>query len=123
MHGCTVVDLLPRNCPVKYKCPGCVPGGRCPPYYHLHLEGLKGAWRVGLLDSDGLPVAHKQFKARSGLVVSFQPTKGKFVQGRIGSYLLAFQMGSKGEVGTEYRVKARLTRSDKHYEPAAKTRR
>lgn len=116
MQGCTVIDLLPRNCPVKFNCPGCARGGMCPPYYHLHLDGLSGAWRLGLLDSEGMPVAHRQFKTRRGIVVSFRPSKGKFIAGQIGSYLLAFEMRSNGKVGTEYRVKARLARSDRHFE-------
>jgi hypothetical protein len=117
MDGCTVIDLISRNCQVKFNCPGCAPGGMCPPYYHLHLDGLRGAWRVGLLDSHGMPVAHRQFKSRTGIVVSFHPSKREFVDGRIGSYMLAFEMGSKGRVGAEYRVKARLTRGKRHYEP------
>lgn len=120
IHRCIVIDVLAKNCIYKFNCPGCGPGGSCPPHYHLHLSGLKDAWRVGVFDGDGKPVEHRQFKTKTGVVVSFRPAKDKFVDGRIGSYLLAFEMEPKGKIGTDYQVKTRLVRSDRHYEPAAR---
>lgn len=115
--GCIIVDPIPRNCLVKFKCPGCPPGGMCPPYYHIHLDGLRDAWDVSLLDSEGHPVDHEFVRTRSGAVLSFRPTMEKFIDGSIGNYLLAFEMRPQGKVGTEYRVKTRLTVSDRHYAP------
>jgi hypothetical protein len=121
VHRCIVIDVMAKNCIYKFNCPGCGREGRCPPFYQLHLSGLKDAWRVGLFDSDGKPVEYRQFKTRTGVVVSFRPTKDKFVDGRIGSYLLAFEMEPKGKIGTNYQVKTRLVRSDRHYEPPTRS--
>jgi hypothetical protein len=117
LRGCTIVDLLPKNCLVKFSCPGCPPGGMCPPYFHIYLDGMKGAWRVGLLDATGQPVEHKQFLTRKGLVVSFRPDQDKYVAGQIGNYQLAFEMNPIGKTGSEYKVKTRLVRSDRHFAP------
>ncbi|HXZ91919.1 MAG TPA: hypothetical protein VEG36_03480, partial [Burkholderiales bacterium] len=87
------------------------------PYYHIHLDGLKDVWRVGIFDESGNAVPHRQFKTRTGLVLSFRPGSAEFVAGSIGNYQLAFEMGSKGTVGTVYPVKARLVRSSKPYKP------
>lgn len=117
VHGCVVIDPLPRNCLVKFSCPGCAPGGTCPPYYHLHLDGLKAHWNVTLVDPEGYPVEHQLVRSRTGAVVSFQPSKERFIDGQIGNYLLVFEMGAGGKVGAEHRVKTRLSVSDRHYEP------
>ncbi len=120
VKGCTVADLLPSLCPIAFQCPPCPPGGLCPQYYHLHLDGLKNAWRVGLLDSNGNPVPHRQFATRRGIVVSFRPDKSAYIDGRIGNYLLAFEMGTNGTVGAEYRIKTRLTHGAQPYAPKKK---
>lgn len=114
-RGCFVVDRLPRNCQVKWDCPGCGRRGLCPPYYNIFLEGLGAAWIVGLVDSKGRPAPHELFKTRNGVVISFRPSKEKFSPGLIGDYMLVFQMSQKGKVGTKYRVKARLETSDRSY--------
>jgi hypothetical protein len=117
VHGCVVIDPLPRNCLVKFNCPGCAPGGICPPYYHLHLEALQAHWNLTLVDPEGYPVEHQLFRSRTRAVVSFQPSKEKYIDGQIGNYLLVFEMGPGGKVGAEHRVKARLIVSDGHYQP------
>lgn len=118
--NCVVVDPLPRNCLVKFTCPGCKSGGICPPYYNVTFDGLRSAWKVELFDADGNPVPHHQFKRGSKLVVSFRPAPDSFVSGTIGDYSFAFTMGAKGKVGTEYWVKTRLTRSEHEYRPPKK---
>ena len=55
LRGCIIVDPLPQNCRVKFNCPGCGPGGLCPPYYNIHLDGLQAAWDVALYDARELP--------------------------------------------------------------------
>ena len=117
LRGCIIVDPLPQNCLVKFNCPGCGPGGLCPPYYNIHLDGLQAAWDVGLYDARGTPIEHKQFNTRTGLVISFRPSKENYLEGRIGNYFLGFEMGPKGKPGTKYKVKARLERSDSPFEP------
>ena len=117
LRGCIIVDPLPKNCLVKFSCPGCGPGGLCPPFYNIYLDGLKQAWDVGLYDAKGRPVEHKQFNTRAGLVISFRPSRENYLEGRIGNYLLGFEMSSKGTPGTEYKVKTRVQRSDRPFEP------
>ncbi len=119
MRPCVVIDPLPRNCLVKFKCPGCRPGGMCPPYYHIHLDGLGDDWDVGLLDADGQELEHELHRTRDGTVVSFRPSKERFIAGSIGSYLLAFEMRDRARVGAEYNVRAQLTVGDRHYAPKA----
>jgi len=116
LRGCIVVDTFAKNCQLKFKCPGCPSRGMCPPYYHVHLDGLKNAWRVGLFDAAGRPVKYRQFKTARGIVLSFRPSKRDFADGRLGSYLLAFELGANGRIGTEYSVRTRLVRSDRHFQ-------
>ncbi|HXZ92131.1 MAG TPA: hypothetical protein VEG36_04545, partial [Burkholderiales bacterium] len=73
VRGCIVLDPVAENCQVKFTCPGCTKNGLCPPYYHIHLDGLKDVWRVGIFDESGNAVPHRQFKTRTGLVLSFRP--------------------------------------------------
>jgi len=115
--GCIVLDSVANNCQVKFTCPGCTKQGLCPPYYHFYLDGMKDVWRVGIFDGDGKPVPHRQFKTRTGVVLSFRPLEKDFVPGIIGAYRLAFEMGPKGTVGSVYPVKARLVRSSRPYKP------
>jgi hypothetical protein len=115
--GCIVIDPLPQNCLVKFKCPGCAPGGQCPPYYNVFFDGLGDKWKVGLFDVDGKPVPHRQFKRGKTLIVSFRPGPEGFVGGRLGDYSFAFTMTSKGRVGTAYWVGTKIARSDHQYRP------
>ena len=102
---------------MKFKCPGCRPGGLCPPFYHMFLDGLDDVWTVGLFDAKGKPVPHQQFKTPTGIVISFRPSKEHYIEGQIGDYLLVFEMGPKGKLGVKYKVRTRLERSDRPYEP------
>lgn len=116
-RGCRVIDPIPRNCLVKFPCPGCPPGALCPPFYHVFFDGLDDVWNVGLFDAKGDPVPHQQFKTPTGVVISFRPSKEDYIEGQIGDYLFAFEMGPEGKLGIEYKVKVRLDRSDRPYKP------
>jgi len=116
MQGCVVVDLVPRNCLVKYDCPGCPPGapGRnCPFQYNLFFDGLGDAWTVDVRDADGRPVEYTRGRTPTGIVLSFRPSSERYVEGKIGSYMLVFEMTSKGKIGAVYRVKSRLETGDR----------
>jgi len=115
--NCIVIDRVPKNCEMKYSCPGCVAGGMCPPVYQMSFEGLRGVWTVGLYDVKGRTVPHDRVPTRTGVVLSFRPSKEQYIKGRIGDYILVFQMGPKGIPGVKYRVRTRLGVSDRPYEP------
>jgi hypothetical protein len=113
LPGCVIVDPIPKNCLVKFKCPGCEPGMLCPPFYNIFFEDLDPAWKVSVIDPRGQPVAARQMKTEKGLVLSFRPTAALFRDGKIGDYALVFEMGSGGKPDTEYKVKTRLEASSK----------
>jgi hypothetical protein len=113
LPGCIVIDPIPKNCLVKFTCPGCEPGGLCPPFYNMFFDGLDPAWKVSVVDPRGQPVAARQLKTESGIVVSFRPAAALFKDGKIGDYSLVFQMGPGGKPGTEMRIKTRLEASNK----------
>jgi hypothetical protein len=92
----------------------------CPPYYHIYLEGLGDVWDVGLFDPKGKPIQYEQFATKNGKVLSFRPDKSHYLDGQIGDYLLAFEMGPAGKVNNEYRVNTRVDRSDRPYQPPRK---
>lgn len=119
---CLVVDPLPRNCLVKFSCPGCPPGGLCPPFYHLFLEGIEDGWTVNLVRPNGQQAAFQSFKTESGLVLSFRPSQDLFKEGSIGDYYLTFRLRPTGKTGVNYRIKTRLKLSDAHFVPTGRAR-
>ncbi|MBI4241090.1 MAG: hypothetical protein HY613_05180, partial [Candidatus Rokubacteria bacterium] len=117
LRGCIVIDPIPKNCLVKFKCPSCRPGRLCPPFYHIFFDGLDDVWTVGLFDAKGKPVQHQQFKTPTGIVISFRPSEEQYIETLIGDYFLAFEMGPKGKLAVKYKVKTRLKVSERPYEP------
>jgi len=117
IRGCIVVDRFAENCLRKFACPGCSRRGMCPPYYHLHLDGMNNHWRVGLFDTKGSPIPHRQFRTAKGVVLSFLPNERNYTNGRFRSYLLAFELAPGGRVGFDYDVRTRLVRSDEYFFP------
>jgi hypothetical protein len=110
---CLVIDLLPKNCLVKFACPGCAPGGLCPPFYQIALDGLESAWTVGLVGPRGEPIAHQSVATSTGTILSFRPSAKLFKEKQIGNYALTFRLRPAGKVGTKYTVKTKLDTSDK----------
>jgi hypothetical protein len=49
----------------------------------------------------------------TGIVLSFRPSSERYVEGKIGSYLLVFEMTPKGKIGAVYRVRSRLETGDR----------
>jgi hypothetical protein len=80
----------------------------CPPIYQMSFEGLRDAWTVGLVYADGSHVPYKLERTSTRIVLTFRPAKDKFIDGRIGDYLLVFQMGPKGAPGVRYQIKTDL---------------
>jgi hypothetical protein len=115
--NCFVVDPLPKKCLVAFDCPGCSPAGLCPPFYNIFFDDIDPAWSVRLFDPKGRPVAARQIKTPTGIVMSFRPDKQYFKEGQIGDYSLVYTMGRGGKVGTEYPIKTRLEVGDKPYKP------
>ncbi|MBZ5701093.1 MAG: hypothetical protein LAN84_04540 [Acidobacteriia bacterium] len=108
LQECVVFDPLPRNCLIKFSCPGCPPGGLCPPFYNIYFEGLKNIWEVGLFDGKGEPVLYSVSPRGRGVVLTFRPSKENFRSGSIGDYTLAFHLTSKGKRGVEYPIRTSL---------------
>lgn len=87
-----VVDPIPKNCLVKWQCPGCGKGALCPPYYHIFLEDVDPQqWNVFLFGPKGEDVVHEVNRIGKGLVVSFRPSKKFFKEKTIGDYALVFE--------------------------------
>jgi hypothetical protein len=115
--GAMVIDRLPRICRVNVSCPGSASGTPGPSFYHVFIDGLRDGWNVGLFDVEGNPVEYDEFKTATGIVLSWRPIARDYVEGRIGDYLIAFELGLKGKPGTEYRVRMRIEQSDRPYAP------
>jgi hypothetical protein len=112
---CFIRDPLPRNCLVKFNCPGCERAGLCPAFQNIFLDGLDlNKWDVGLYGRRGDPVDFQLTRTRRGVVISFRPDSANYVDGRIGDYELGFFLKPGAPPG-RYRVNARLTVSDKPY--------
>jgi hypothetical protein len=88
-----VVDPIPRNCLLKWSCPGCEGGGAlCPPYYHIFIEDLDPeVWTVQLFGRNGEIVKHRVNQHENGIVLSFRPRRDNFREGEIGDYAIGFQ--------------------------------
>ena len=109
--GCTITDFIPRNCLVKFPCPGCEGFGLCPPFYEFTFDGLRDDWNIGLFDAKGEPVPHGLYRDGDRTILSFRPDKERFKDKSIGDYTLVFQLAEKGQVGKTYDVKTTLKRS------------
>lgn len=108
-RGCVVVDPLPRNCLIKFGCPGCPAGGLCPPWYRITLDGLGDDWRVELVGPGGRPFAHEVSRTATGVAVTFRPDADNFHPGRIGDYALVFRPVTDAALGREREVRAGLS--------------
>ena len=114
---CRVFDPVPKNCTVKWDCPGCGPRGLCPPWYNIILEGMDPKiWEVGLFTSEGDHVKHFMRTTDKGVVVSFRPNPRTFRENEIGDYVLTFE-SSKIKVSQEFAFKTRLETSDRPPRP------
>jgi len=110
-RDCVIIDPLPKNCLVKFPCPGCDLGTLCPPFYDIVLDGIdKRDFKVQLTDFEGRPVKHKVQSSNGRTIVSFRPEKDQFREGEIGDYLLVFTPGPKHVPGKIYDVKTNLDR-------------
>lgn len=86
-----VVDPIPRNCTLKWNCPGCE-GGLCPGFYHIYLDDLDPAdWSVEVVNQRGEYVTQRVARQGTGIVVSFRPRPAEFREQDIGDYYLTFE--------------------------------
>lgn len=108
VRPCMVIDPIPKNCLVKFSCPGCRPNELCPPFHNITLQGLGNDWRVGLVGPNGGAVRHRQIPTPEGLVVSFRPSRQLFQEGRVGDYYLTFTLRPAGKTDFKYSVKTSL---------------
>jgi hypothetical protein len=109
---CIVVDPIPKNCTVKWSCPGCRSGGRCPPYYHIVFDESLAPWKVDLIDASDRQVPHELRRVGRATVLTFQPTRAQMREGEIADYRLVF-LGDRGITpGRDYTIRARLEVSD-----------
>lgn len=113
---CVVVDPVPRNCLVKFDCPGC--GGinvLCPPYYHMFIDGIDPEqWQIDLVYKNGKRTPYEVNRTATGVAISFRPDKDKFQEKRIGDYYLVFRADKLGGKKT-FEFPTRLEVSDYRY--------
>jgi hypothetical protein len=118
---CVVVDPVPRNCLVKFNCPGCEgPNVLCPPYYHMYFDNVDPEqWQVTLVYKNGQGVPFELNRTDKGIVISFRPDKQKFVEKRIGDYTIIFRADKLGG-RRDFEFPARLEVSDYRYKEHVK---
>jgi hypothetical protein len=96
-----VVDPIPRNCTVKWNCPGCE-GGLCPGFYHIYLDDLDPAdWNVEVVNRKGESVTQRLSRRGNGIVISFRPSRADFREKDIGDYALTFETLRRLPPGTK----------------------
>jgi len=119
---CIFRDPIPKNCLVKYACPGCPPGGLCPPFYRFFFDGRDTRfWDVTVLTSKGDLVPHELTRTKTGVVLTFRPDKDHFLSGKVGDYELVFARKA-GAKGMKYAFGARLELVDKLWASAGISR-
>ena len=92
------IDPIPKNCLVKFSCPGCDDSALCPGYYHFFIDDISPEdWRVEVLGPKGEVVRQQMARVGKGIVVSFRPDKKNFRPKDVGDYYLAFE--GVGKVG------------------------
>jgi len=92
-----VIDFLPKNCLVKWDCPGCEGATvLCPPYYHIFIKDVNPKeWTVQLFTKDGEYVKQQLNQIDNGIVLSFRPSKKLFRPKEIGDYYIGFESNGK----------------------------
>jgi hypothetical protein len=106
---CIIRDPIPRNCVVKFPCPGCPPGVLCPPFYSFVMDGFDPeVWRVELWDPKGAAVTYQQRRSATGTVISFRPAEKYFKNGKIGGYYFTFTTNDKAQLGRTQTVHMKL---------------
>ncbi|KAB2966091.1 MAG: hypothetical protein F9K16_00290 [Thermoanaerobaculia bacterium] len=114
VRGCRIFDPIPKNCLVKWNCPGCPPGALCPPFYEMRFHGLDPeVWQVELVDAEGEPVRFDSRWDGETRVLTFRPDRKRFIDGQIGDYVLVFTLGPKGIPGKAYEIRTDVKRLDK----------
>jgi hypothetical protein len=109
---CLVIDPLPRNCLVKWTCPGCPPGMRCPPFYHIVFDDTLARWNVHLVDGHGRLVSHQLKRVGRRTVMTVRPTEAAVQGAQIADYRLVFTARPGTVPGVEYTIRARLEVTD-----------
>ena len=85
------LDPVPRNCTLKWECPGC-PEGLCPGWYHMFFDDMDPeVWRVQLFGRNGDLVKQQVSRVGRGMVLSFRPSRDNHREKDIGDYTLAFE--------------------------------
>lgn len=113
---CRIRDPLPKNCLVKFNCPGCEGTALCPPYYHIYLDDFDPElWDVDLRTRDDRAVNYELNFTTTGVVLSFRPDRKYYDQKSIGDYDLVFEATKSVKPEAEYRVSTRLEVSDYRY--------
>jgi hypothetical protein len=108
---CRVVDFIPKNCLVKWKCPGC-DFKLCPPYLHIVLLGFDPVpWKIEVTDPAGNPVLVERNPVNGGVVISFRPSRRYFNPKNIGDYSLAFE-ADESFTAAKLEIQTRLEVSD-----------
>ncbi|HEV8363779.1 MAG TPA: sialidase family protein [Gemmatimonadaceae bacterium] len=86
-----VSDPIPKNCLVKWNCPGCE-GGLCPGFYHIFLDDIDPAvWNVEIVGRTGETLPQQQQRVGNGIVVSFRPRRDNYRPRDIGDYYLTLE--------------------------------
>ena len=110
---CRVIDPIPKNCTVKWECPGCGPQGLCPPWHHITLDGIDPKiWDVSIFTQEGDDVKHIVRPTTNGVVLSFKPSERDYRPRDIGDFVLTFE-SSRVKVGQQVTVKTRLETNDR----------
>jgi len=110
---CVVLDPIPRNCLLKWNCPGCLPGSLCPPFYHFVFDDTIRPWDVDVFDAKGRQVPHTVQRIGRNTILTVRPDKADLREGEIADYQLAFKAGRGIKPGVKYAIRARLLTSDK----------
>lgn len=92
-----IKDPIPKNCLVKWDCPGCNGANvLCPPYYHIYVEDINPEdWNVQIYTIDGEIVRQQINRVKNGIVLSFRPSKELYREKEIGDYYIGFEATTK----------------------------
>jgi len=96
---CRFIDPIPKNCLVKWDCPGCDGGSLlCPPYHHIFLEEFDPKiWIVEITTKNGEAVKHQLHRIDNGVVLTFRPNERLYKENKLDNYVLGFAAIEKTE--------------------------
>ncbi|PPK88167.1 photosystem II stability/assembly factor-like uncharacterized protein [Neolewinella xylanilytica] len=112
-------DPIPRNCLVKYRCPGCEEVALCPPFYSMLFEDFPFEhFDLGLFHPNADTIDYGTTRVGKDLILTFRPSEALYEEAGIGAYELIFSARSNQDatIKARHEIATSIIAGDKPFE-------